>query len=110
MGEVMRLEVVPDDFDVVELWGVFGQPLDGEPVRASREGRERELTDVDRPIVLDQHDRLGGLRWTHSVGQFGGMDKLGSGCCQAANLSLSVAPYASSGVRPASVEWGRRAL
>ena len=60
MGEVMRLEVAPDDFDVVELWGVFWQPLDGEPVRASREGRERELTDVDRPIVLDQHDRLGG--------------------------------------------------
>src|ERR1700692_229315 len=62
MGEVMRLEVAPDDFDVVELWGVFWQPLDGEPVRASREGRERELiiTDVDRPIVLDQHDRIGG--------------------------------------------------
>jgi hypothetical protein len=40
---------VPDDFDAVELWGVFWQPLDGEPVRASREGRERELTDVDRP-------------------------------------------------------------
>ncbi|HEY2132925.1 MAG TPA: hypothetical protein VGH36_08120 [Acetobacteraceae bacterium] len=48
MGEVMRLEIVPDDFDVVELLGVFWQPLDGEPVRASREGRERELTDVDR--------------------------------------------------------------
>src|SRR5882757_2076426 len=60
MGEMMRLEVVPDDFDVVELWGVLWQPLDGEPVRASREGRERELTDVDRPIVLDQHDRPGG--------------------------------------------------
>src|ERR1700730_11756336 len=60
MGEVMRLEVAPDNFDVVELWGVFWQPLDGEPVRASREGRERELTDVDRPIVLDHYDRLGG--------------------------------------------------
>src|SRR4029077_20593878 len=60
MGEGMGREVVPDDFDVVELWGVFWQPLDGEPVRASGEGRERELTDVDRPIVLDQHDRLGG--------------------------------------------------
>ena len=35
MGEVMRLEVVPNDFDTVEFWGVFGQPLDGEPVRAS---------------------------------------------------------------------------
>src|ERR1700684_3063459 len=38
MGEVMGLEVVPDDFDVIEFRGVFRQPLDGEPVRASREG------------------------------------------------------------------------
>jgi hypothetical protein len=50
------------------------------------------------------------VRWTRLVGQFGGLDKLGSGCRQAANLSVSVAPYASSGVRPASVEWGRWAL
>src|SRR5271157_4608282 len=61
MGEVMRLGVAPDDFDVIELWSVFGQPLDGEPVRPGSEGRERELADVDRPIVLDQHDRLDGL-------------------------------------------------
>src|SRR5271157_4593183 len=60
MGEVMRLEVVPDDFDIVEFWGVFGQPLDGEPVRASGKRCERALADVDRPIVLDKHDRLGG--------------------------------------------------
>ena len=44
MGEVMRLEVAPDDFDVVEFGSVFGQPLDGEPVLPSREGGERELT------------------------------------------------------------------
>jgi hypothetical protein len=50
------------------------------------------------------------VRWSLSVGQFGGWVKLGSGCCQAASLSSPVAPYASSGVCPASVEWGRRAL
>jgi hypothetical protein len=33
------------------------QPLDCEPVRPLREGRERELADMDRPVVLDQHDR-----------------------------------------------------
>ena len=38
------LEVVPDDFDVVEFWGVFGQPLDGEPVRPSGEGRQSIIT------------------------------------------------------------------
>jgi hypothetical protein len=60
VGEVMRLEVVPDDFDVVEFGCVFGQPLDAEPMRTGGEAGERELADVDRPIVLDQHDRLGG--------------------------------------------------
>jgi hypothetical protein len=50
------------------------------------------------------------LRWSPSVGQFGGLDKLGSGCRQAANFSVPVALYASSGVRPASIEWGRRVL
>ena len=49
MGEVMRLEIAPDGFDVVEFGSVFGQPLDGEPVRPRREGREREFADVDRP-------------------------------------------------------------
>jgi hypothetical protein len=44
------------------------------------------------------------VRWTRLVGQFGGLDKLGSGCRQAANLSVSMARYASSGVRPARVE------
>ncbi len=59
MSEMMRLEVVPDDFDVIEFRCVFGQPLDCEPVCASGEGCEREFADMDRPIVLDEHDRLG---------------------------------------------------
>ncbi|HEY1934437.1 MAG TPA: transposase, partial [Acetobacteraceae bacterium] len=51
--------------------------------------------------------RLSRMRWSPSVGQFGGLDKLDSGCRQAANFSVPVALYASSGVRPASIEWGR---
>ena len=43
-------------------------------------------------------------RWSRLIGQFGGWDKLGSGCRQAANLSMPLAPYASSGVRPARAE------
>jgi hypothetical protein len=38
MSEVMPLQVAPDAFDVVELRGVFRQPLDREPVGARREG------------------------------------------------------------------------
>jgi hypothetical protein len=34
----------------------------------------------------------------------------GSGCRQAANFSIPDAQYVSSGVRPSSVECGRRAL
>ncbi len=44
------------------------------------------------------------LRWSRPVGQFSGRVKLGPGCRQAASLSVTLAPYASSGVRPANVE------
>ena len=53
---------------------------------------------------------IGFVRWSPWLGQFGGLAKLGSDCCQAANVSVPVAQYASLGVRPASVECGRRAL
>ena len=61
VGEMMRLEVAPDGLDVVQFRRVFGQPLDGEPMCAGGERRERELAGVDRAIVLDQHDRRDGL-------------------------------------------------
>ena len=51
-----------------------------------------------------------GLRWSRPFGQFGGRVKLGSGCRQAASLSIAPVPYASSGVRPPNVECGRRVL
>jgi len=50
------------------------------------------------------------VRWSRPVGQFGGWVKLGSGCRHAASLCPTPIPYASSGVRPAKVEWGRRML
>ena len=58
MCEVVRLEIVPDDLDVIEFGGVFGQPLNGEPVCPGSERCARELTDMDRSIALYQHDRL----------------------------------------------------
>ena len=63
VGEMVRLEIVPDNLDVVELGRVFRQPLDGEPVLARFEGLEGELADVDRPVVLDQHDGLDCSSW-----------------------------------------------
>jgi hypothetical protein len=53
VGQVVGLEVVPDDLDIVEFGGIFGQPLDGEPVRAGGEGCDRAMARVDRAIVLD---------------------------------------------------------
>ena len=32
MSQVIRLEVVPDNLDVVEFRRILGQPLDGEPM------------------------------------------------------------------------------
>ena len=39
---------------------VFGQPLDGEPMRAGGECFAREPARVDPAVVLDQHNRLDG--------------------------------------------------
>ena len=56
MGQMIRLEIAPDSLDVIELRGVFWQPLDGEPVLARIERRQGDFADMDRPIILDQHD------------------------------------------------------
>jgi hypothetical protein len=56
MGEMMRLEIVPDDLDVIEFGRVFGEPFDGQPVTARIKRRQGHLAAVDRPIVQDQQD------------------------------------------------------
>ena len=61
VGEMVHLEVAPDEFDVVQFGCVFGQPLDGMPMGAVGECRERKLAGVDRAVVLDQHDGREGL-------------------------------------------------
>src|SRR5215213_6815628 len=58
VSEVMPLQVAPEDLDVVQLRGIFRQPLDREPVSALGEGRTGHLAGVDRAIVEDEHDRL----------------------------------------------------
>ena len=54
VGQMMRFEIVPDNFDVVEFGRVLGQPFDGEPVGAGGEGSGCRLAHVDRPVV--EHD------------------------------------------------------
>ena len=64
MGEMMRLEVPPDAFDVIELWRILREPLDGEPMGTGGERCPGEFAGVDWTIVLDQNhrfDRLSGL-------------------------------------------------
>ena len=61
MRQVMRLEVVPDHLDVIEFWGIFGQPLDREPVCAGGKRGRRELAGVDRAVILDEYHWLGGF-------------------------------------------------
>lgn len=45
MGKVMRLEVVPDHLAIVQFGGIFGQPIDGEPMcRGANAASESLLT------------------------------------------------------------------
>ena len=66
MGQMARLEIVPDNLDVVEFGCVFWQPLDGEPVFARLDGFKSELADMDRPVVLDQYDRFYCPSWVRT--------------------------------------------
>ena len=65
---------------------------------------------LDYTLGVAPTSTLRKLRWSPLVGQFGDRVKLGSGCRQAASLSAVLIPYASSGVCPPRVEWGRRVL
>src|SRR3954447_15873625 len=58
VGEVMRLQVAPDPFNVVQLRSIFRQPLDCEPVSARGEGGASRLAGVDWTVVEDQNEGL----------------------------------------------------
>ena len=62
------LEFAPHDLDVVEFGGIFGEPFDGEPVRAGGECGAGRLADVDRAVIENNDDRLGGIARLWSVG------------------------------------------
>jgi hypothetical protein len=46
MGEMMRLEIMPDGLDVVQFRRILGQPLDGKPMRTGGKRCQRELAGV----------------------------------------------------------------
>jgi len=50
VGEIMLLEVAPASLDVIQFWGVFRQPFEGEP-GARGEGARGQLAGVDWPVV-----------------------------------------------------------
>jgi hypothetical protein len=54
MRKVTRFQVPADDFDVVQLAGVFGEPFDGEPGGAFGQRHLAGLADVDRSIFEDK--------------------------------------------------------
>src|SRR3712207_305032 len=58
MSKMMTLQVAPEFFDVVELWSIFRQPLDPEPVRPLLERGARQLAGQDRAVVHDQANRF----------------------------------------------------
>lgn len=89
--------------------GVFGIALTDQPGMNGNRAVLAANMDLGRQLV-DGNRLADVVRWPRLVGLFGGWVKLGSGCYQAANFSVPVAQYASSGVRPASAECGRRAL
>ena len=63
------------------------------PALVDRATAERAAAQLTRNAAFalrnnKKHDDL--LRWTHPIGQFGGLVKLGPGCCQAASFTMSI--------------------
>ncbi len=73
MRKLARFQVAPDDFDIVQLGGVFGQPFDNEPVGALGQRRPACLADVDRAVVEDEDD---GLRRRPGFGSVEAVERL----------------------------------
>src|SRR5918911_3837237 len=58
IGQIMLLEIAPAPLDIVQLGGVFRQPLDGKPgTLGKRAGCQ--LAGVDRPVVENRDQRPG---------------------------------------------------
>src|SRR5437764_4793843 len=55
MGEKVALQIAPGPLDVVQLWGVFRQPFDGEP-EPRGEGGARSLAGMNGSVVEDEDD------------------------------------------------------
>src|SRR5215469_17162589 len=70
VSQMMGLEVAPDNLDVIELRGIFRQPLEGEPVGTFGKRRQCGLADVDRAVVEHKNDgldRCPGLRAVEAI-------------------------------------------
>jgi hypothetical protein len=51
MRQMMRLEIAPDGFDVVQFRRILGQPLDGEPVRSGGQRGQGERAGRSLPCL-----------------------------------------------------------
>src|SRR3954470_12555996 len=58
IGEIMLFEIAPASLDVVQLGGVFWQPLEGKPGTFG-ESTGCQPADVDRPVVENRDERPG---------------------------------------------------
>src|SRR3954468_18047168 len=61
VGEVLLLGGAPASFDIVQFWGVFGQPFEGEP-GALGERLCGQLAAVDRPVIENRDQGPGAFR------------------------------------------------
>src|SRR3954470_7107742 len=78
VGELMLLEVAPASFDIVQFWGVFGQPFEGEPGSLG-ERLCGQLAAVDWSVVENRNQgpgtfggAIGGTELIEQVDKVGG--------------------------------------
>src|SRR5438477_8135409 len=57
MSEEVGFEIAPGALDVVQLWGIFRQPFDSEPISGGQSGA-RGFAGMDGTVIEDQDDRF----------------------------------------------------
>lgn len=59
LGQTVGFEITPGQLNVDQFDRAFGQPFDREPMSPDGQRGCGRLADTDRPVVEDDHDRLG---------------------------------------------------
>src|SRR5262245_24792402 len=96
MGEIVSLEIMPNDLDIIEFRCIFRQPFGGEPVGALGESCQGRLARMDRAVVEHDDSRRALRTGLGAIAMIEGLemgDEIGAAFgCRGGNDQLALLP------------------